>query len=72
VLAASPGPARLQLPFWPRGLRPARATGTQTHLTARERLSNVRGAFEVRNAGRLAGVALLLVDDVMTTGRHHQ
>lgn len=47
-----------------------RRTESQTRLTARQRLNNVRGAFAVRK-GRsrwLAGKAVLLIDDVMTTG----
>ena len=59
---------RLSLPVRASGLVRRRATGTQTHLTARERLSNVKGAFEVRWAARWRGLRLLLVDDVMTTG----
>lgn len=67
LLAASLA-RRLQLPYRTHGLRRARDTGTQTHLTARERLSNVKDAFEVRNPARWRGLHLLLVDDVMTTG----
>ena len=49
-------------------LRRIRPTTTQTNLTAPDRLSNVKGAFESRRANRLAGRRVLLVDDVMTTG----
>lgn len=59
---------RLQLPVRSRGLVRARDTGTQTHLTARERLSNVKEAFKVLNPSAWKGLHLLLVDDVMTTG----
>ncbi len=59
---------RLNLPCWPSALRRARPTQTQTHLTARERLSNVADAFLVRRARGVVGRRLLLVDDVMTTG----
>lgn len=45
-----------------------RPTPTQTHLTARERALNVRGAFKVRRPDAIRGARLLLVDDVMTTG----
>jgi ComF family protein len=45
-----------------------RSTATQTHLTARERLENVRGAFQAVNEQWIEGRRLLLVDDVMTTG----
>lgn len=45
-----------------------RPTATQTHLTAEERATNVRGAFRVHDRDRPEGRSILLVDDVMTTG----
>ncbi|MBS0519310.1 MAG: ComF family protein [Proteobacteria bacterium] len=47
-----------------------RWTGSQAGLAARERRHNVREAFAVhpRWAGRLKGKAVVLVDDVLTTG----
>lgn len=59
---------RLKSAYWPSVLRRVRPTETQTHLTARQRLSNVADAFLVRRARTVAGCRLLLVDDVMTTG----
>lgn len=41
-------------------------TPPQIGLSAKERLSNLKGAFEVK--GNIEGMRLLLVDDVMTTG----
>lgn len=41
-------------------------TPPQTELSAKERLSNLKGAFEVK--GNIEGMRILLVDDVMTTG----
>ena len=58
---------RLRSPLWRNALRRPRPTETQTHLTARQRLSNVADAFR-GGSGRITGKALLLVDDVMTTG----
>lgn len=49
-------------------LRRNRPTSTQTNLTAPQRLSNVKNAFEPRKGKRLSGKRILLVDDVMTTG----
>lgn len=49
-------------------VRRIRCTTTQTNLTATQRLSNVKNAFESRKGKRLAGKRILLVDDVMTTG----
>jgi ComF family protein len=51
-------------------LRRRRWTGSQAGLKAKERRSNVRQAFDIhpRWAGALEGKAILLVDDVLTTG----
>jgi ComF family protein len=46
-------------------LRRTRETRTQTALTPEARHANVAGAFE---AGNVAGLELVLVDDVFTTG----
>ena len=59
---------RLGIPLWGGVLHRVRATETQTHLTARQRLHNVTGAFESDRRRQLAGRRVLLVDDVMTTG----
>jgi ComF family protein len=46
-----------------------RATPTQTGLPAARRHGNVRDAFRVTRAGRrLAGLIVVLIDDVSTTG----
>lgn len=58
----------LRLPLADGCLMRERDTGTQTHLSARERLRNVRGAFRVRHPGWVHGRRFLLIDDVMTTG----
>lgn len=50
-------------------LRRVRPTRTQTGLPQAQRHDNVRGAFAVTRAGgTLAGSAIVLVDDVSTTG----
>ena len=52
------------------GLKRVRATETQTHLTRKQRLENLRGVFAVSRGGerwpRKQGA--ILVDDVLTTG----
>jgi ComF family protein len=58
----------LRRPCRPNSIRRVRDTRTQTHLTASERASNVRAAFEVTRPGSVTGRRVLLVDDVMTTG----
>lgn len=38
------------------------------HKNARERAQNISGVFYIRNANKIKGKRILLVDDVMTTG----
>ena len=45
-----------------------RPTAAQTCLEARERETNLKGAFQVKKTGGLEGKIVLLVDDVYTTG----
>lgn len=49
-------------------LRQVRPTQRQATLKGPERRANVAGAFAARRRVRLAGLSILLVDDVMTTG----
>lgn len=56
------------IPVNRRLLRRAAPTRTQTQLTRRQRLANVRAAFAMRPGARLEGQRLVLIDDVMTTG----
>jgi ComF family protein len=53
-------------------LKRIRRTDTQTKLSRKERLNNLRGAFAVTRAGRRwlaqAPAGAILVDDVLTTG----
>ena len=58
----------LALPMMPDALTRTRATEPQIELSAAERRVNVKGAFSVRGAERVAGKRILLLDDVMTTG----
>jgi ComF family protein len=58
----------MRKPLMNKNLVRIRPTPTQTHLTARERAFNVKGAFKVRRCSAIRGARLLLVDDVMTTG----
>ena len=59
---------RVGIPFRQRVLWRKRATATQTHLTAAQRLHNVKGVFSVPWPARVRGTRIVLVDDVMTTG----
>lgn len=58
------------LPFRPDLLERTRATTAQVGLGYRERQANVRNAFQVPDAlrGDIAGMTVLLVDDVITSG----
>lgn len=55
-----------------RGLQRKRPTHTQTLLTRKQRLENLRGAFETSRAARrwiaTAPQGAVLIDDVLTTG----
>jgi ComF family protein len=51
-----------------RSLSRKQNTAPQFGLDWDERRRNVRGAFALRQAHKLAGKRILLVDDVMTTG----
>jgi len=57
-----------RIPVNGRLLRRVAPTRTQTLLTRRERLANVRAAFAMRPGAALEGRRLVLIDDVMTTG----
>lgn len=59
--------ATLHLPLGGELLR-TRNTPPQTHLSRTRRIENVRRAFAVRGAATVQGAAVLLVDDVTTTG----
>jgi len=56
----------LRTGFMPNALRKTRETLPQTGVSGRERLTNVRNAFAA--SGETAGLRVLLVDDVITTG----
>ena len=49
-------------------LKRIRYTTTQTRLDREERMQNLRNAFRVQQARRVADSHLILVDDVFTTG----
>ena len=59
---------RVGIPFRGGLLCRRRPTPTQTRLTAAQRVHNVKGVFSVPWPRRVAGVRVVLVDDVMTTG----
>ncbi len=58
----------LGIPVLPDIVARAKDTRSQTGLTASERKSNVHRAFTVPRPDRVSGLAILCIDDVMTTG----
>jgi len=58
----------LGAPFAPLALARGRDTPKQATLDREARLANVAGAFRTREPARVCGRAVLLVDDVSTTG----
>lgn len=58
---------RSHRPVWT-CLRRSRYTESQTRFSRKERLQNLRNAFELRKSSSVLGKRLLLVDDVLTTG----
>lgn len=59
---------QLSLSMLPDALVRTRPTEPQIMLSAAERRLNVKGAFSVKRAERIAGKRILLLDDVITTG----
>jgi competence protein ComFC len=49
-------------------LKKIRRTRPQNELSRDERLVNLKGAFAVKDGQKIAGLKILLIDDVMTTG----
>ena len=68
ALLANPLSQHLGLPLILGGLIRTRPTVPQTSLTRKERLTNLRGAFSVSQPVAIQGKAILIIDDVMTTG----
>ena len=54
--------------FQPHLLKRHKSVAPQVGLGAKERIENVRGIFSCRTPETVAGRAVLLIDDVMTTG----
>lgn len=57
-----------KIPLSARLLRRIEPTRTQTLLTREQRAANVRHAFATRDAAKLHGERIVVVDDVLTTG----
>ncbi len=68
ALLAFPLALGLGVPYEGKALVRVRETPSQVNLSAEARRRNVAGAFTVVQPQAVAGRAVLLVDDVMTTG----
>ncbi len=60
--------AVLRVPVWRRVLWRVKLSPTQPAGSREQRWANAAGAFRVAPWGRLTGVRVLLIDDVLTTG----
>lgn len=60
--------AELGIPADRRAACRSRHNSTQTKLSKKERLENVRNIFRVRDPDRVRGKRIILADDVLTTG----
>ena len=45
-----------------------KCTQTQTELGAKQRWTNIQGAFRIKNPSDVAGKTVVLIDDLYTTG----
>jgi len=68
LLLAGPVSDFLGVPLLEDVLIRVRASRPQVDLPVDERMNNVRGVFKVERPEMITGTAVLLVDDVMTTG----
>jgi competence protein ComFC len=59
---------RLDVPFWPGLLTKKKRTPPQVGLSQAQRLANLDGAFALAAGKKVAGMSILLIDDVSTTG----
>lgn len=59
---------RVSLPMETSALYRVKRTKHQVNLPYDQRATNIEGAFAVKDAGKIAGKRVLLIDDVFTTG----
>ena len=60
--------SRLHIPLLIGSLKKNRHTARQTTLSAKQRRTNLSGAFSIHKPQSIEGKRLLLIDDVVTTG----
>lgn len=59
---------KLGKPYHSYLLKRKRNTIAQEHKTAKDRLQNVKGAFQINKPDLVKGKTILIIDDVLTTG----
>ena len=57
-----------QIPLLRQGLQRTRPTTPQMELTRDQRMTNLHGAFAIKDTAEVADRRVMLVDDVFTTG----
>ncbi|MFA7636552.1 MAG: ComF family protein [Monoglobales bacterium] len=60
--------SELKIPFRSDWLKKTKSTPAQSRLTKAERLKNIKGSFALTSKANVAGLSILLVDDIFTTG----
>jgi len=68
LLLAKELSSRMGIPYAERALKKVKDTPVQIGLKKKERRINLRGAFQVKDQEAIQGKAVMLVDDVYTTG----
>ncbi|MCB9747561.1 MAG: ComF family protein [Candidatus Omnitrophica bacterium] len=56
------------IPYADHHLIRVRPTETQTHLSRKERWTNIEHAFKIKAPWKVRGQSILIIDDLMTTG----
>jgi ComF family protein len=59
---------RYNIPLSKNNLIKIRETETQTHLSQKERWTNIAGAFRIKNSKEIKSKNILIIDDLLTTG----
>ncbi|VAX35904.1 Competence protein F homolog, phosphoribosyltransferase domain; protein YhgH required for utilization of DNA as sole source of carbon and energy [hydrothermal vent metagenome] len=67
-LLANPISKTFNIPISHKILKRNRYTESQTHLSQKERWTNITDAFTIKNSSDVKGKNILLIDDLLTTG----
>ncbi len=67
-LLSAPLSVHYHIAHAPSLLERTRYTETQTHFEAKQRWTNVDGAFKIKHSSAVADKSILIIDDLLTTG----